>query len=82
MRKPEAAKGSHAANIKALFHKEGKGQSLKEFARNLIKEGGEAGKWVKDWLYNKNANTANPPKGIGRTSKKKSKGGGGGKKES
>lgn len=44
--------------------------SLKTYARNCAKEGDSN---AKAWLHNKNVNTSNPPKGLGRTRRKKNR---------
>lgn len=42
--------GTPGSRLKALWHKEGKGKSLKQFARSLVKDNADAKRWLENKL--------------------------------
>ena len=70
---------SVARTFKALYHRarlslENGKESLKAFARRLVKENVSDCELAKSWLSNKAADAHNPPKHTGRTNRIKKKG--------
>lgn len=71
MREAASPKASTATAIKSQHRKHlktGATESLKKFARSLTGDDKVA---VESWFFNKRANFANPPQGLGSTRKKK-----------
>ncbi len=66
--------------VKQAWAKSGRHSSLKQFARSLVSGAGvsrdqEIRVSAKDWFFNKTANFAKPPLGLGKTRRKKGKDG-------
>jgi hypothetical protein len=75
-REPAKQRKSTMSSVKSRWHKAKSGLSLKEFVRQMEsathnENDAKAAQFATDWLYNKRANTSNPPRGIGRTNGKK-----------
>ena len=78
-RTPAKARESHRRSLITKWHKAMKAQqgrlvSLKAFVRSLSDDEGRL--QAEDWFFNKSANTAKPPQGIGRTRTRVKSGGG------